>query len=140
MLSNNVMKENNVHTMLNPKSVVVIGASQNKGAIGFTLFQNLVQSNYKGKIYAVNPKYDEVQGKSCYKSVGEISEDIELAVLATPAPTIPGILKECGVKGIKSVMILSAGFKEFGEEGRKLYEELLSICKRKEFVLLGLIV
>lgn len=137
MLSNNVMKENNVHTMLNPKSVVVIGASQNKGAIGFTLFQNLVQSNYKGKIYAVNPKYDEVQGKSCYKSVGEISEDIELAVLATPAPTIPGILKECGVKGIKSVMILSAGFKEFGEEGRKLYEELLSICKQEGIRVIG---
>ena len=137
MYSNNVVQEGNVHTMLNPESVAVIGASQTKGSIGFTLFENLINSEYKGQVYAINPKYDSVQGYSCYQSVSEIGPDVDLAVIATPASTIPQILKECGSKGIKSVMILSAGFKEAGQKGVKLYEEIQAICKLNEIRVIG---
>ena len=137
MQSNNVMKENSIHTMLNPKSVAIIGASQQEGGVGFTLFQNLLQSNFKWNVYPVNPKYDEVQGKACKKAVGEIAEVIDLAVIATPAQTIPGILKECGAKGVPSVMILSAGFKESGNEGKKLFEEIKTICNKEGIRAIG---
>jgi len=137
MHSNDIAQENNVFTMLNPKSVAGIGASQTPGRIGFTLFDNLIESDYKGQVYAINPKYDMVQGYSCYPSIGEVGASVDLAVIATPAATIPQILKECGEKGIRSVMILSAGFKEAGEKGNELFEEIKSICKQYEIRAIG---
>ncbi len=137
MHSNDVVQESNVYTMLNAQSVAVIGASQTRGSIGYTLFDNLIESEYKGQVYAINPKYDVVQGYTCYSSVGEIGAEIDMAVIATPASTIPQILKECGEKGIRSVMILSAGFKEAGKQGNQLYEEIKEICENYDIRAIG---
>lgn len=137
MLSNNVIEMNNIHKMLNAKSVAVIGASQNKGSVGFTLLKNLLQSKFEGEVYAINPKYGKIQGIDCYKSIKDVKKQLDLAVIATPASSIPDILNECGDSNVQSVMILSAGFKESGVEGKKLYQEIQEICKNRNIRAIG---
>lgn len=137
MQSNSLVMEKNVNTMLNPKSIAVVGASQTQGSIGYTLFDNLLNSNYEGRSYAVNPKYDDVQGSPCYNSILNITEEIDFAVLATPAQTIPALLKECYEKGIHSVMILSAGFKESGDDGIQLFNEVKALCESYDIRVIG---
>lgn len=131
MQLNSVIQQNKVQTMLNPKSVAIIGASEKEGSVGYTLFDNLINSKYTGEVYAVNPKYDNCQGKKCYASIKDIKEGLDLVVIATPAQTIPNILSECSESDVQSVMILSAGFKESGEEGKKLFKEIQELCVEK---------
>ena len=137
MLVNNMTQQHSVHTMLNPKSVAIIGASEKAGSVGYTLFNNIVQSNFEGKVFAVNPKYDTCQGEKCFATVNDIGTEIDLAVIATPAHTIPSILDQCSSKNIQSVMILSAGFIESGDKGKQLYREIQDICKTKGIRAIG---
>ena len=113
-----------------PKTVAVIGATENPNTVGRTLLWNLVTSPFGGTVYPVNPKRPNVLGIKAYKSVSEIPEQVDLAVVITPPPSIPGIIKECGECGVRGAVVISAGFKEIGEEGaileRKLLEEARS--------------
>lgn len=127
---------NSLDNFFNPKSIAVIGASKNKGGIGYTIFNNL-KSSFNGEIYAVNPKYDKLQEIKCYKNVQRINESIDLALIATPARTIPSILLECGQKGITAAIIYSAGFKEVGEEGKIIFDEIEKISKEKSIRIIG---
>lgn len=110
---------------LNPESVAVVGASRKPGKIGHELLRNIIEGNYEGEIYPINPSGDEVLGLESYSSVLDVENDIDLAVLAVPAPIIPKIIEECGEKGIRSVVIVSAGFSEAGNKDLedKLVEE-----------------
>jgi len=119
-----------------PKSVAVIGASEKPGTIGRALMTNLLE-RFKGKIYPVNIKYDQVFGLKCYKSVKEIPDEVDLAVIAVPAPVVVNVARECGEKGIKGLLVISAGFKEIGEEGAKREEELVKVVEKYGMRLIG---
>lgn len=95
-----------------PTTIAAIGASNREGSIGCLLMQNLCSGSFKGKIYPVNPKYNQIQGYLAYRSIRDIQDQIDLAIIATPARTVPKIVRQCGRSGIRGIVILSSGFKE----------------------------
>jgi len=121
----------------NPQSVAVIGASRNPAKVGYSILSNIIDSGYRGKIYPVNPKAEEVLGYKCYSSVLEIDDDLDLAVIAIPAKFVIQIIKDCAEKNLKSAIVVSAGFKEIGIEGARLERELIRLCKQYNIDLLG---
>ncbi|MBM3137937.1 MAG: CoA-binding protein, partial [Chloroflexi bacterium] len=100
--------------LLTPKSVAVVGASATPGKIGHTVVKNLVDSNYAGGVYPINPGEDEILGFKCYKSVLDVEDSIDAAILTVPAKFVPGVVEECGKKGIKGLLIITSGFSEVG--------------------------
>lgn len=115
--------------IFSPKTVAVIGASNNPSTVGYALMKNLIASGYTGIIYPVNLKQKSVLGVRCYPEIGQIPDEIDLAVIATPAHTVPGLVHACGEAGVGGLLILSAGFKEVGEEGDRMAEEMLTIAR-----------
>jgi acetyltransferase len=120
-----------------PKTVAVIGATENPGTVGRTLFWNLVTSPFGGTVYPVNPKRPSVLGVKAYPSVSAIPEDVDLAVIITPPPSIPGIIKECGDNGVRGAIVISAGFKEVGPEGAALEVQLLEQARKADIRVIG---
>ena len=131
------MSSNGLERLFNPRSIAVIGASAKKGKIGHDVLFNLKEYGYKGKVYPINPKDTEVMGEKCYPSVLDVKEDIDLAVFAIPAAGVIEVMKECGKKGIKAAIVITAGFKETGPEGRKLELELAAVAKEHGVRVLG---
>ncbi len=123
--------------MFNPASIAVIGASNTPGSVGLSLMKNLVGSGYNGTIYPVNPKRKNVMGIHCYKSIGEVPERVDLAIIAIPAKAVPSVVRECIDNGTKSFVVLSAGFGEIGEDGRKIERELKKVIEKSNATLLG---
>ncbi|RMF94917.1 MAG: acetyl-CoA synthetase [Candidatus Schekmanbacteria bacterium] len=121
--------------LFNPKSIALVGASGKEGKIGYFYLKNLLE--YKGKIFPVNPKEEEVLGTKCYKSVSEIDEEIDLAVLVIASKFVVDVIKECAEKKVKVAVVTSAGFSETGEEGKKLEEEMLSIARKAGMRIVG---
>ncbi|MGD8323778.1 MAG: CoA-binding protein, partial [Gammaproteobacteria bacterium] len=119
------------------KSVAVIGASERKGSLGTVVLRNLRESGFSGAIFAVNPRYKSVQGEKCYSSIREITERVELAIILTPAKTVPAILEDCGAQGVPTAVVLSAGFREIGQAGRELEEALLAVARRHGIRFIG---
>jgi len=124
-----------------PKAVAIIGATNKKGKVGNVIFENFKKNKeqgiFKGSIYPVNPKLDEIEGYKVYKGVKELPEDADLAVISIPAPFVPQTMKEIAEKGIKSVIIITGGFGELGEEGKKMEEEILQIAKENGIRIIG---
>lgn len=131
------MRTQILSTLFNPSSVAVIGASNKPDSVGTKVFKNLVQGKFRGKLYAINPKYKKVQGFSCFSSVKDVKETIDLAVIATPAVTVPALISECGKKGILNIIVISAGFSEMGKAGIKLEQAVLRNAKRYNIHLIG---
>lgn len=119
-----------------PKSIAVIGASNKEGTVGYTLINN-VKLWAGGKVYPVNINETEVQGLKAYKSVSELPEAIDLAIIATPARTVPEIVEQCGKAGILGIIIISAGFKEMGPEGKALEEKIIQLMKTYHIRIVG---
>ena len=105
--------------------------------MGFSLFANLIKSKYNGKVYAVNIKRKKVQGKLAYKSITEAPGKIDLAIIAVPAKIVPSVVEECGLKGVKGIVVISAGFKEIGQEGAILQAEVGKIAKKHGMRVIG---
>lgn len=120
-----------------PQSIAVIGASSNPAKIGSQILTNIIKGEYRGRIYPINLKAGTIQGLQVYPSVTDIPEPIDHAVVAVPASIVPTVLEECGRKGIPAVTVISAGFKESGEEGATLEKELIHTCKQYDIKLLG---
>ncbi|WP_068471102.1 bifunctional acetate--CoA ligase family protein/GNAT family N-acetyltransferase [Parachlamydia sp. C2] len=123
--------------LFHPRTVAVIGAKDNPGSVGRTIMSNLLSASFKGRIYPVNPKRDQVLGLKAYPSVSAIPEPIDLAIIVTPAQTVPKIIAECVEVHVKTAIIISAGFKELGEPGLKLEEEILSHARRGGLSIIG---
>ncbi len=119
--------------LFNPKVVAVIGATPKEGKVGNILLKNL--KNFRGRVYAVNPKYDKILGFECYPSVEEIPDEVDLAVVAVPAKVVPEVLESCGRKGVKNVVVISAGFKEAGNYA--LERKVAEICRRYGINMVG---
>lgn len=120
-----------------PDNVAVIGASEEPGSVGRTLLWNLVSNPFGGTIFPVNPKRDSVLGIEAYETVGDIEADVDLAIIATPAPTVPGIVEECGAAGVEGLIIVSAGFREVGEEGAALEREVEDVAAVHDMRIVG---
>lgn len=118
----------NLDKIFNPKRIAVIGASDREGSIGSRLLKNLIGVGYKGVVYPVNPFRSTVQGITAYPSILRIPWKVDLAIIATPAHTVPQIMEECGQAGVSGIIIVSAGFKESGEEGEAIEKQILK-CK-----------
>ncbi|MDD5010008.1 MAG: CoA-binding protein, partial [Syntrophorhabdaceae bacterium] len=130
------MKIGDIKAMFNPKTVAVIGASDEEGSVGRALMENLLLSD-KRKIFPVHPKKEVILGLETYHYIADIPEHIDLAIISTPAATVPGIVEECGKAEVEGVTIISAGFKEIGEEGKKLEQEIIEIRKRYGMRIIG---
>src|SRR5690349_17031370 len=120
-----------------PRTVAVVGATENAGSVGRTLLWNLVTSPFGGTVYPVNPKRASVLGVKAYPSVSEIPEAVDLAVIVTPPPSIPGIIRECGENGVRGAIVISAGFKEVGPEGAALEQQLLHEAQAADIRVIG---
>jgi acetyltransferase len=108
-----------------PKTVAVVGASEKPGSVGRTILSNLVSSPFGGTVYPVNPKRSSVLGMKAYPSIAEIPEAVDLAVIVTPAPSVPAIVRECGENGVRGAIVISAGFKEIGPAGAEIERQLV---------------
>jgi acetyltransferase len=120
----------NLDKIFNPKSVAIIGASDVEGSVGYAIVKNLTQQGYAGKVYFINIRKPEILGVRTYPTVMEVPEAVDLAMIATPAKTVPDVMEECGRAGVKGVIIVSAGFKETGPEGKALEDKILEIAKK----------
>lgn len=125
-----MMTESDLKPMLAPKSVAVIGASPEAGSVGGLILNFLVKFGYQGKIYPVNPKYEDLQGIRCYPSIQEIPEVADTVVVGIGAKYVIPTIQDCAARGIKTAIIATAGFAELGGEGKKLQEELRQIIRQ----------
>ncbi|MGC3965270.1 MAG: GNAT family N-acetyltransferase [Rhodocyclaceae bacterium] len=123
--------------MFEPQSVAIIGATERAGALGAVLVHNMLESGFRGALFAVNPKYRRVQGLHCYRRIGDVPGRVDLAVIATPAHTVPDIVAECGRAGVRAAIVLSAGFGESGAAGAQLEQKVLKAARLHGLRLLG---
>lgn len=121
-----------------PKSVAVIGASGTPGKLGYVIIKNIVDSDFDGEVYPVNPKSDEILGYTVYKSLAEIPGEVDLVVTALPSPKITlAAMEACAEKGVKAVIIESAGFAEIGGEGKVFQQQIVDIARKNNIRVIG---
>ena len=121
---------------LNPKSIAVIGASEKPGTIGKAIISNIM-NGYKGEIYPVTPSHETVFGRRAYKSVIDVPNNIDLAVVVTPSKIVPSVIEECGKKNVRGAIIITAGFKEVGGEGESLQKQVAEISRKYGVRIIG---
>ena len=110
------------------RSVAVVGASRRPNTIGYQIVDNLLRHGYTGVVYPVNPSATAVHSIAAYPSVNAIPGPVDMAVIVVPKDLVPGVLEECGQKGVKGLVVISAGFKEVGGQGNDREAELLEIA------------
>lgn len=120
-----------------PKSVAIVGASERPESVGYRLLLNMQEAQFKGGLYPVNNKREQILGLKAYPDLNSVPEDLDLVVISTPAPTVPSVMRQCGEKGVNSVIIITAGFGELGEEGHRLQQEVLDIAHRYSIRIIG---
>jgi len=126
-----------LNTLFNPKSIAVVGASTKPHTVGYDLVQNLISNKFNGPIYLVNQKAPEVLGHKAYPSLKELPEPVELIAVAVPAATVLDVVEEARGIGVKAMVLLSAGFKEIGEEGAELERQLTKAVRAAGITLIG---
>ena len=130
------MPTSNLDKVFNPQSVAIIGASDEEGSVGHAIVQNFTRG-YAGKVYYVNMRKPEINGAKTYPTVGYIKSPVDLALIATPARTVPDVIEQCGQAGVKSAIIVSAGFKETGPDGKALETKILEIAHKYNLRIIG---
>ncbi|HTG13716.1 MAG TPA: GNAT family N-acetyltransferase [Blastocatellia bacterium] len=128
---------NALKLFLSPRSVAVIGASRERGTIGGEIFHNLLSYEFAGPVYPVNPSAEVIQSVLAYPTVEAISGPVDLAVIAVPGAHVLEVARQCGRKGVRALVVISAGFAETGDEGRARQSELLRICRMTGMRLIG---
>src|SRR5579872_140620 len=134
---NTIERKQPLDVFFSPKNVAVIGATENPGSVGRTILWNLMTSPFGGTVFPVNPKRPSVLGVKAYASLSEIPEPVDLAVIVTPPPSIPGIIRECGETGVRGAVVISAGFKEIGPEGAALEQQVLEEARAAKIRVIG---
>lgn len=131
------MSQHHLKPLFAPKSVAVFGASDRQDSVGQIVFQNMLQGGFQGGLYPINPKHKKIQGVKAYASLAQIEETVELAVIATPAATVPDIIEQCGKHQVKAAVIITAGFGETGEAGKALERRVLETAQHYGVRLIG---
>src|SRR5919108_1687939 len=132
-----MQKSQDLNALFAPKSIAVIGASNREGSVGRAVFTNILLNQYTGTVYPVNPKDHSVSGVRAYSSVQDLPESVDVAVGIVPAPIVSSITEECGRKGVKGLIIISAGFREVGEDGARLERQGSDIARKYSMRLVG---
>jgi len=130
-------QKHSLDAMFSPASVAVIGATSRAGTVGRTVLENLLRDTFRGKVFAVNAKHEEVLGRKAYKSIRDVPQPVDLAVIATPAATVTQIIAECVEARARSAVVISAGFKERGAEGAALEQQIKEQLQRSSLRLIG---
>ena len=125
----------NLEKLFNPQNIAIVGASEKEGSVGNTITRNLLDLGYQGEVFLINPKHDELLGKKCYKELNEIEMEIDLAIMVIPAAFVNDAIKKS--ERAKNFIVISAGFSEIGDEGKKREEELKKVAEEKEINILG---
>ncbi len=123
--------------IFSPRSIAVIGASHTEGNVGHAVFSNILLGGYRGTVYPVNTKAHSVSSVRAYPSVRDLPEPVDLALIIVPAAAVPSVVKECGQAGVKGLVVISAGFKEVGEEGANLERQTVAVAKEYSMRLVG---
>ncbi|MHA2130733.1 MAG: acetate--CoA ligase family protein, partial [Promethearchaeota archaeon] len=131
------MQSRDISFFFNPKSIAVIGASATQGKVGNTVLNNIINSGYEGKIYPINPRADQVCDIQCFNSVLDVKDEIDIAIFVIPGKFVNDAAEECGKKGVKGLIVISAGFKEIGGEGVEREEQLIKIGEKYSMRILG---
>ena len=129
--------KNGLQALLSPASIVIVGASADYSKVNGRPLKHLIEKGYAGKLYAVNPKYTNINGVACYPRVADVPKPVDLAIVAVPAHAVAAVLRELGTCGVKSVIVFSSGFAELGAEGRALETEIASIARESGMRLCG---
>jgi len=137
MVAQDRLQKQEFYDFFNPRSIAVIGASQDFGTIGGKTLMNLVRHGFGGNVYPINPKYDEIAGYRCYSSLRELPEVPDIALVAVPKKLIMGILAECAELGLKRVVIFSSGFAETDDDGRHLQGEMVKFARENGIRIVG---
>jgi acetyltransferase len=114
-----------------PKNVAVIGATENPGSVGRTIMWNLISNPFGGAVFPVNPKRPAVLGVKAYPSIRDVPDQVDLAVIVTPSKSVPALIQDCVDLEIRGAIVISAGFKEIGEEGAALERQIMKIAAGK---------
>jgi len=120
-----------------PRNVALIGATENPGTVGRTVLWNLMSNPFGGAVFPVNPKRSSVLGIKAYPNMASVPERVDLAVITTPAPSVPGLISECVDAGVKGAIVISAGFKETGEGGAELERQIMEHARRGNMRIIG---
>ena len=132
-----MLEQHYLTALFEPKSVAVIGASDRENSVGNIIFKNILSSGYKGRLYAINPKHETIQGQQAYKSIEEIGARVEMAVIATRPQTVPQLIEQCGRSGVRNVIVIASGFSEAGHIGAALERKVLEIARSYNVRILG---
>ncbi|MBC2703183.1 GNAT family N-acetyltransferase [Desulfobacula sp.] len=127
----------NLHRLFNPKSVAVVGASEKRGSIGFSIMRNLLKNGFRGDIFPVNPKYKSIMGLSSVASIEDIGSDVDTAVIAISIQFVPQIVESCGRAGLSGVVIISSSGRETGEKGRAIEAKILEKARKYNLRIIG---
>jgi acetyl coenzyme A synthetase (ADP forming)-like protein len=130
-------KKTSLKPFFDPKTVAIIGASREPHKLGNIIFTNFINSGFKGKVYPINPKAEEIAGVKCYPNIEAVPESIDLAVVAVPAEVVPQVMRECVAKDARAAVIISGGFGETGPDGKKREDELRRIIKDSDIRVMG---
>lgn len=124
-------------TVLTPRSVAVIGASSRRDSVGRAVFANILFSGYQGIVYPVNPKVKSILGVRTYPSVLDVPDEVDLAIVIVPNIAVRKVIEECGIKGVKGAVVITAGFREIGEPGAKLEAEFIEAARKYKISIIG---
>jgi len=131
------MDRDDLKLILAPRSVAVIGASAREDSVGRAVFANILFSGYKGIVYPVNPRVKSILGVRTYPSILDIPDEVDLAIVIVPNITVKKVIEECGQKAVKGAVVITAGFREVGEEGEKLEKELVEAARKYRLSIIG---
>jgi len=131
------MSTHYLNYLFSPSSIAVFGANERPDSVAGRIYENLCSGGFEGAIYPVNPKHGEIRGQTCYPSLKALGEPVDLAVIATPAKTIPGIIGDCGEHGVRAAIVISAGFSDSDPRERKLKQKVLEKARRHRMRILG---
>jgi acetyltransferase len=126
-----------LHPLFNPRAVAVFGASERENSVAGQIVRNLIEGDFAGAIHPVNPKHEQMFGRKCYPATFALPSHIDLAIIATPAATVPGLIREIGDHGIRNAIVLSAGFREVGPEGIALEHDICKAAKMHRVRFIG---
>jgi acetate---CoA ligase (ADP-forming) len=132
-----MLSSENLDSLFAPKSIAVIGASNREGSVGRAVFTNILLNEYTGTVYPVNPKDRSISGVRAYQSISDLPESVDLGVIVVPASAVSSVTEQCGKKGVKGLIIISAGFKEVGGDGVDLERQVLSLAQKYSMRLVG---
>ena len=130
-------KKKDLKALFEPKAIAVVGASRRTEAVGYAIMKNLVEGGYKGKVFPVNPKAEEVLGVKCVPNATQLPESVDLAIFIIPGAAVPAELEACAKKGARAAIVISAGFREIGGDGIKLESEIKRIADQYGIAMLG---